>query len=724
MNKIISGLSLLCLILLAGCTPENLQVPEIPASEGGEVMVRFTANIPEFKTVQTRANGGVDDMHLLVFDENGIFIVRRKATLTDQTATGGTFTASLPASSSRRTVHFVSNLEESVFIDSPGSNEASVVALLNTSNATFWSGVELTNGISANSFDNITVELLRNQAKISVENIAANFEYSGFTIHNTPNKGTVAPYSVANGFMEGTITEPSDVTLNPAQLDNILTDEKYLFERKNANASEITTVIVQGEYEGTSYYYKIDLIDADKNRYDIERNWHYKVKIETVTRSGYTSFDDALTGASHNNTALDPVIEKYPMISDGNSKLEVEKTLIILTQPNQTFQVWAKYFLAIHDEAFDNTDVTVSLQTGNSAISGSLSFDKTSGIISGTGLSELPTEPGVALIRVSKGELARTIRVILRTPFSFDQVTINNASPGLIPNGQSQDAVLRFNIPSDFPTDLFPLPVRIYAQGLYPASTGLQMVVENEQIHYIYMASATGEQAVNFKTNKSDNEETVTLKADYFTDGAIAYETFIVFQGNITYGNNINVPNNATVTASPGSMTVTPAGKYKYTPPIDYEMDTPVTLEYAVQIESNTSGGGWFNPGTQQSFHEYYSVNTTVGNMYENGDLNLAIDNIIVTGRIRYTTSTNNYNNLQDVPNNATLSVTGTAGATGEMIAEQRYQLNIPGTAANNATIRVTYRTNNTNYYVDTTVGALRNNQYMQLRSNGGRVQN
>ena len=149
-----------------------------------------------------------------------------------------------------------------------------------------------------------------------------------------------------------------------------------------------------------------------------------------------------------------------------------------------------------------------------------------------------------------------------------------------------------------------------------------------------------------------------------------------------------------------------------------------MTLEYAVQIESNTSGSSWLNPGTQQSFHEYYSVNTTVGNMYENGDLNLAIDNIIVTGRIRYTTSTNNYNNLQDVPNNATLSVTGTAGATGEMIAQQRYQLNIPGTAANNATIRVTYRTNNTDYYVETTVDALRTNQYMQLRSIGGRVQN
>lgn len=112
--------------------------------------------------------------------------------------------------------------------------------------------------------------------------------------------------------------------------------------------------------------------------------------------------------------------------------------------------------------------------------------------------------------------------------------------------------------------------------------------------------------------------------------------------------------------------------------------------------------------------------------MYNNGNLNLALDGIIVTGRIRYTTNTNIYNSnsMSNVPDDATLTVTGTAGATGEMMANQRYQLTIPGTASNNSTIRVTYRRNNTNYYVDTTVGALRSNQYMQLRSNGGRVQN
>jgi hypothetical protein len=214
------------------------------------------------------------------------------------------------------------------------------------------------------------------------------------------------------------------------------------------------------------------------------------------------------------------------------------------------------------------------------------------------------------------------------------------------------------------------------------------------------------------------------LKADYFADGAIAYNSFIVFKGNIKYGSNNNVPNNATVTASTGSITIPSTGTYSYAPPSNYNLDTQVNLEYVNQVASNTSGGGWFDPGINQSFHEYYRTTTTIGHMYDNGNLNLALDGIIVTGRIRYTTNTNNYNGMSNVPGNATLTVTGTAGATGEMMANQRYQLTIPGTASNNSTIRVTYRRNNTNYYVDTTVGALRSNQYMQLRSNGGRVQN
>ncbi|CEA15840.1 hypothetical protein ING2E5B_1087 [Fermentimonas caenicola] len=719
MSKIIKAISLICLIIIAGCSQDVIIIPDQQIQEGEEVAVSFNTIIPEFKTVVTRANGGVNDMYVLVFDENGNYIARRQATLSNQTETGGTFIVQLPSSSNSRIVHFISNYDWSGFNDIAGLNEATVVALLSTSNTTFWSRVELENGISSTSFSGLTVSLLRNQAKISVVNEADELTFNGFTIHNKPSKGSVAQYSSTTGFEEGVITEPLDMTLIPAQSSDISTDEKYLFERKNAYATDITTVIVRGNYNGQQYYYKIDLIDLEKNRYDIERNYHYIVKIKTVTRAGYTSFNDALEGASHNNTALDPIIEKYPIISDGISKLEVEKTLVILTKPNQQFSVWAKYFPEISNTSFNNSGVSVTLQSGNTSIvEGSLNFNPTTGNITATGLSQIPEEPGNARIVVSKGDLARTIRVVLRTPFSFSPVTINDQNPGLVADGQSSQATLKFNIPDDFPDDLFPLPIRIYTNGLYPASTGLEMVVEGSQIHYIYRATQRGIQTINFKTNKSGNAETVAIKADYFADGSIAYNSFVAFRGNISYGNNVNVPNNVTVSASIGSLTIPSTGTYSYAPPSNYNLNTSVNLEYENQVAWNT------NSNIRQSFHEYYRTTTTIGHMYNNGNLNLALDGIIVTGRIRYTTNTNNYNGMSNVPGNATLTVTGTAGATGEMMANQRYQLTIPGTASNNSTIRVTYRTSNTNYYVDTTVGALRSNQYMQLRSNGGRVQN
>ena len=596
MSKIIKAVLLFCMIVVASCSRDAITIPEQHVQEGEEILVSFTASIPEFKRVITRANGGVNDMYLLVFDENGNYIAKRQATLSNQTETGGTFTAQLPSSSNKRIVHFISNYDWTGFSDTGGLNEASVVALLSTDNVTFWSRVELNSGISSTCFEGINVELLRNQAKISVINEAAELTYNGFTIHNTPTKGSVAPYSLATGFAIGTLIEPLDITLNTALLSDITNDEKYLFERKNASATEITTVIIKGIYEDQEYFYKIDLIDADKNRYDIERNYHYIVKIKTVTRSGYINFNDALEGASHNNTALDPIIEKYPIISDGISKLEVEKTLVILTKPNQQFSVWAKFYPEISNDTFDNTGVTVSIQPGNTSFDGSsLNFNSSTGTITATGLGQLPEESGNARIVVTKGDLARTIRVVLRKPFTFDPVTINNLSPAGLPSGQSQNATLRFHIPDDFPEDLFPLPIKIYTQGLYAAATGLEMLVEGDQIHYIYRATQSGEQTVEFKTNKSNNEEVVALKADYFADGMILYHpNTIKINGTIQYNRRYyswlswrnewsNVSNNATVTISGitgASIVVSPTGQYTFTVP--YTTDNPnITFTYS-----------------------------------------------------------------------------------------------------------------------------------------------
>lgn len=192
------------------------------------------------------------------------------------------------------------------------------------------------------------------------------------------------------------------------------------------------------------------------------------------------------------------------------------------------------------------------------------------------------------------------------------------------------------------------------------------------------------------------------------------------FTGILTYDSNTNVPNGATVTASVGSVSVPSNGTYRYTPPVSFETNTPVTLAYIRQVQWNTSGVG----SIRQSFHEHCSVTTTVGNLQGNGSLNLGFDQFVVTGRIRYTNNTNDYNNLQSVPNTATLTVTGTAGATGKMLATQRYELTIPGNAAGSATIRVSYTTGGSTYYAEASVNAFRANQYLQLRTNGGQLKN
>lgn len=723
-NKIRYGIFGLFLLIFAGCAPENELITNItPVTEGEMVTVRFTATIPDFHTVQTRANGGVNDMYLLVFNESGSFLKRVAATLSNQTDQGGEFTASLPASTNARTVHFICNYDWADFSDTEMlyKNEAAVIATMSTQNATFWAREELPSGINTNSFNAPKiVDILRNQAKISVVNGDTSFTYKSFAIQNAPNKGTVAPFNTSTAqFTTGSITEPMGVSLIPATTSDFSTTEKYLFERKNANSSNITTVIVKGTYSGTDYYYKIDLVDADKKRYDIERNWHYKVTINSVSSVGYANLSDALSGAAHNNTVLDPIIEKYPMISDGTSMLEVEKTLVILTQPGQTFDVWYKYFPNINNTTVNNTGVTVTLQSGSEGIA-TWSFDNTTGKITATAVSGSNTESKEAKFIVTKGDLARSVRVILRTPFSFESITINNANPGTVSNGQSQNAQLKFNIPNDFPEDLLPLPIKIYTQGLYAAATGLELEVENGQIYYVYRATAKGEQTVNFKTNKSENVETVTLKADYFTDGSIYYDTFARINGSITYGAanasvplGTNLPFGASIIASTGAITVNSNGAYVYTYPFGTSVNTSVTFTYTKLVSTG--------------FKEEYTYVSTIANLRNSPSIAMNLTNFIFESTIVYsTTSTgsttnvaaNTTNNNNNNANN-NIIITGTPAITGytfSMVSAGNYRLTIPYTV-NDPSITFRYRRNNgTNvYYATKTLSELKTNNSIRV---------
>lgn len=547
MKKIVHSLFTVLLLAFAGCVQDNILQPEPPTQAGDEVAVRFSVNIPEYKTVTTRATGGVNDLILLVFDEQGKFIYSRTATLASQNETSGIFTVMMQPSTQKRTIHFISNyvFPDNFHDQSTGKTEQEVITALESNNLLFWNRTVLTGGISETpnpgQFNGgQAVELLRNQAKISVVSTEPKFVLQGFALYKAPDKGTVAPFDASGqAFTIRSVTQAAGAALSgePATLD-FTTAEKFLFERVHKSASDYTAVIIKGLYKetpaspGEPCYYKIDLLDKSVTpavRYDIERNYHYKVTVNKVNMVGVSGISSAANGAAANNVALDASLDKFPMISDGKEKMEIEKTVVLFTEPGKPLSVQTNYWpdITADPELIDNGGMTLYVE-GETSIFGTQPAVNASGLITASIANTLPVTLTEASIVVSKGNMSRKLRVVVTPPFTFDP-KINNANPVTVGAGQDAVANLSFTIPANFPADLFPFDVKIYTQGLYyTKSSGapdLQMKVENGVIYYIYTAASPGTKALAFKTNNAGNAETVVLKADGFTDGPVAYNS-------------------------------------------------------------------------------------------------------------------------------------------------------------------------------------------------------
>lgn len=210
MKKIFQLFILLLALISASCTEELLHSLEAQAEQ---VTVRFLVNIPAYQTEHTRSSNidenGINSLSLLVFNEDGIFIYMVEADI----STSGSFTASLLQSSECRIVHFVANQSWPPLFEvkARGRSEGELIPTLTVSSELgMWTRVELPEGISANAFGTEPVSLVRNMAKISVDNQATvDFTLNGFSIYRAPTHGTVAPFDAAASlFTEDILTEP------------------------------------------------------------------------------------------------------------------------------------------------------------------------------------------------------------------------------------------------------------------------------------------------------------------------------------------------------------------------------------------------------------------------------------------------------------------------------------------------------------------------------------
>lgn len=545
---------LICLfsvLLLFSCTKESLDAQN-PNGEGN-VDVRFLVDVPEAQAVETRAidENLISNLYLLVFDENGRFISRHQAVLS-----GNSYTVTLPQSSNKRIIHFVGNYDWSAFSDAAWvtKDEGEVVAPFQSTGLVFWQRVVLNGGISSAVFSTQPVALIRNMAKFSLVNQPlSGLTNVKFALFNAASVGSVAPFNTQNRAFETVITEPAGVTFTGSTTFDAA--DIYTFERKNSTVTTNPTyVIIQGVYAGATYYYKIDIIDPNKNMYDIQRNVWFTITIQSVTMAGYSTLDAAKSSPASNNISASVLLQSYPTISDGSYVLSVDKTVVSFTQNGQTLNANATYKTVAGVSQNSSIVVTLVQDPNFPVVNGAVSYNTTTGSLTAA-INDVPANgvARIATIKIEAGVLSRTIRLMLHAPFTFTNISM---TPSVIANTLGASAVLKFTVPAEAD---YLLPFNCYVTSAYltPAFGNIEVIHENGLYKYKWKVTAVGEQTINFATNTNNASETLLIDAALFQRGQVAY----------TNTNGVYRFSNVVLTPDPVNFGIGQAVTLKFTVP-------------------------------------------------------------------------------------------------------------------------------------------------------------
>lgn len=427
------------LLVLLSCTDELSVTNDYrDVREGDDVKVQFTINAPEEGIAETRTLGDMTDaaqkalnLWVLVFDNNGLFLQAAKATPGNNSqhgpeTTGHTdtdFSVILNATSNQRRIHFVAfdgNADAGGLVtqisntmNNPGSEAEKIAQELyaTAGQAVYWQRIvvnginkvvpeQFVEGTPKGIFDgyNTCIPLVRNFAKVTVapkNGSIPNFTFSGFTIINVPDRGTIAPYN--GGFVEyvdGKVQKtyeaitalgyegstPSGTTYTTAGVNDISDAAHYLYETPNSSgdAKGRTALIVKGTFTGDNGskegFYKVDLIynngddGASNIFYNILRNFEYKVTINEVTGYGHTSFDEAVAGAASNNLSSSTVTANLSRISDGEQMLEVTNTYFMFTESGTQTVLKYRYRYSSNGTDWTTDNSLIRLKTSDTSL--------------------------------------------------------------------------------------------------------------------------------------------------------------------------------------------------------------------------------------------------------------------------------------------------------------------------------------------------------------------
>lgn len=684
MKKIIYIYSILFLALFS-CQDDTI-VKENPEANNGTTL-NFTLEIPEYKTLQTRStyDNILNNVYLLIFDANGLFLERVLATNLTSTETSGigsgSFKAQVPSNAS--IIHFVANYDQWASFDDRSAfqkDEKELIPSLSGNTIAFWGRNVVTSFALP-----VAVILFRNQAKITVENSGAtNFQLTGYAIANYTTKGTAAPFnptSTPSPFLiidniptlpQGTVDKASQVA------SNCDLNPKYMFENQNL-FSDQTYVIIKGKLNGgAELFYKVQFLNPSKQPYAIVRNYLYRVVIQSFNgnASGTASFEDAKNAEPSNNIYAEILRESTSIADANNNVLTVSKVEHLFIHGG-SLSMTANYTV---NGTLTNSLITVTELQDQGNILSNLQYNGT-GTITATIASVLVGQQQATFV-VKAGVLSRVITVIASPAYSFIPVAL---SP-VVYTTKDQSMTLNFNIPSTVPASLFPLKCLITTKNLYPVSPNRDLQVEYVAgtYKYIYWATEAGTKSLSFKTSLNNSDETITIENDYFDMGSVALQA----------RHFINVSINSTTTPNIVSYAANATATYRFT--LSDITGNLATYPLTVFIATNnlkTTQAGWtaVTGGYRYIYNTAPSGVQTVA-FTSNASLSRESVTISATG---FSPTTISFDNV--LPSNVTVTNSIRALVNGSQLNIRRYDVVSSNTAVvddfttSNSTTNTTY---------------------------------
>lgn len=499
--------------MLTACT-SDLSEETVPSNSKGEMTLSFKVSTPDYK-IGTRSEGynneGFEssDVQIFCFDANGYFlgmgqVLKVDATSKEEIGKGAANTnnknisVKMPNATAR--LHIIANANintEKAVNEWIGLHENKLITTFESKadenqalKTKYWgycSG-STTAEMKAKLNSSNVIHLIRDRAKITADwENTTDIKSVEISIGEGMLYATIAAFD-RNKLEFPNTTDTKDWKWNINDITLPKSEERYkgsagqmgkvqyCFEDENSSKNPVSCIlkVTFKDKDNTVKWYKVYLQNEDQQFYKVKRNYTYAIHIKQLNpKLGYTGYNDALNGYAANNPWIQ-VEQIVPKISDGTYTLEIPNGTNVmlndgaaerqeidfnyeggdLNQANRFDVNW------VTNNELGKKDLTITYEKGKGK--GKIGFTR------GDITDQLKSGEIRILDKVSG--MSRIIKI-----YSIKKFNFGFEFSGMSGNNKDNTGTLTYTIPSNYPSELLPVEIRIASNTINPEDCDVEV---------------------------------------------------------------------------------------------------------------------------------------------------------------------------------------------------------------------------------------------------------